>query len=377
MSLCNAPFTNLYYSSNTKQVAFCCDMERQPIKTSINDWWNSDYSKQIRQMMLDRKYPVACKSCARADSLGLEPHSRSFDSQTIPKDITKPTSIDYRPDNLCNLQCTMCSPVSSNLVEQLWSKYPDVFGGVTPVPKDEGMDQQLMNTLDKQTVALKVLGGEPTINKRVHEVFKYCIDNGYAENIDLRMTTNFTNMNRTYELLEQFKTVKIGASLDATGPTYEYIRQPAKWNSVKNHILDFSKRYTGNKKFKLSVNMVWQPTSAFTVKTWLPELFDLFYNQVTVRTTQIDILPVSPHHTNWASVPTHLRSSIIQDLDSVTCTNSEQLQIVRDMKQIASSYEPYSLSEQQKFKQWTLQMDKHKKTNILELDPRFKELLEC
>jgi hypothetical protein len=184
-------------------------------------------------------------------------------------------------------------------------------------------------------------------------------------------------MNRTYELLEQFKTVKIGASLDATGPTYEYIRQPAKWNSVKNHILDFSKRYTGNKKFKLSVNMVWQPTSAFTVKTWLPELFDLFYNQVTVRTTQIDILPVSPHHTNWASVPTHLRSSIIQDLDSVTCTNSEQLQIVRDMKQIASSYEPYSLSEQQKFKQWTLQMDKHKKTNILELDPRFKELLEC
>ena len=81
-----------------------------------------------------------------------------------------------------------------------------------------------------------MLGGEPTINKKVHRVFNYCIENDFAKSVNLSMTTNFTNLNSTYNLIDKFNSVGIQASLDGTGDTYEYIRRPAKWKQIKKNI---------------------------------------------------------------------------------------------------------------------------------------------
>ena len=49
--------------------------------------------------------------------------------------------------------------------------------------------------IDSDTALLKVLGGEPTINKKVlHLTTVYKM---IMQNIDLKMTTNFTNLNNT------------------------------------------------------------------------------------------------------------------------------------------------------------------------------------
>lgn len=372
MPFCKAPFTSIYYHGWNRKIAFCCEQDRTSLNDStIEQWWNSDSANQIRNQFNKGEWPDSCHRCRWQEEHGMTSLRSTFDNLTV---TNRPVYIDYRPDNLCNLQCTMCGPDSSNLIEKLWKQFPDVFGVYADDTVEsfaDDTDAQIKQIINTDTQMLKILGGEPTVNKKVHDVFKYCIDKGYSKHIDLKMTTNFTNLNSTYSLIEQFKSVRIVASIDATGPTYEYIRQPARWHSVRNHLINFSERYKNNNKFKLALNCVWQPVSAFTVAEWFPELAELFYKTLEINRSQINIIPVGGG-VGWAGIPVEYRTQIIQALDSI---QTEHADLINSMKAITVNYASYSDSAYTEFVEQIKTMDRYKGTDITALHPLWKQLI--
>ena len=393
---CLAPFTSVYYKASQKIASFCCvQEERQKIQTgeTLSDWWVSEHSKNMRKDFINGKWPSACSYCENKESAGhrsdrydFRKFSKAIKSVSIDKgnEIEKPLYVDYRPDNLCNLMCTMCSPSNSNLVEKLWKQFPDLFptkeetiSETRKVEHDLIMDNAVIN---KNTIQLKVLGGEPTINSRVHDVFRYCIENGYDKNIDLKMTTNFTNINSTYELIDSFKSIKVNASLDGTGPTYEYIRRPAHWYKVKENIIDYFKRYENKReKYGFSTNVVFQLANAFTMKDWIPELFELYYETgKNIITGRINFLNCTfPIGTQLSALPDKMKDPIVKDIEFLLEQFKGKDDQTHNLKQLLSYVQNSQFTErdlvayQKRFKA----MDQYKKTDITSLHPAFEELM--
>ena len=303
-TFCKAPFASIYVRPKVKidpndlpqtEASFCCVQTDNYVLNAdqtINDFWNSNWAQEHRRQFLNKEWPSSCSECQWRENNGVTSDIDTHDVIPIVQydilsgnEIGKPKYVDYRPDNLCNLMCTMCSPANSNLIEDMWRELPlnpewyrksqtSVIGDI------EAYNETLVTKelVGEHTIQLKVLGGEPTINKKVHSVFEYCIKKDYAKDIDLKITTNFTNMNKTYKMFDEFKSCKINASLDAAGPTYDYIRRPAKWSAVKKHLLHFGERYKDSyPRMRWGINLVWQLANCFTTKEWLPEVFELFY----------------------------------------------------------------------------------------------------
>jgi len=392
---CKAPFTSIYYKGGQNSVGFCCAQEEtvdlnKEKSDNLREWWNSDYSKNFRQQFIDGKWPYECRICEWQENNDIDSDRSGFDHIAIDhidnitgNDLNKPIYIDYRPDNLCNLMCTMCSPSNSNLIEKIYKANPEVFGEQQDYSfQQETQDKILKDKMiDSDTALLKVLGGEPTINKKVHQVFDYCIQNDYAKNIDLKMTTNFTNLNNTYQAIENFRSIKIQASCDGTGPTYEYIRKPARWKKIKENILEFSERYKDDKRFRFGMNCVFQPVNAFTVKDWLPELLTLYYDQMKVPMGNMSILAITgPDGMTFESIPPKFREIIIADLQDVqqqfkNHSNELLKKNITSMISYVNDFHSYKPRKLERFKIKTKTFDIAKKTDITTLHPLFTELL--
>ena len=196
------------------------------------------------------------------------------------------------------------------------------------------------------------------------------------------MTTNFTNLNATYKLIEKFKTVKIQASVDATGPTYEYIRKPARWNKIKENMLDFSNNFYGNDKFRFAMNCVFQPINAFTVKEWLPEMLTFFYDEIKIARSFITMLAITgPNGLTFGALPNKFRDIVVNDLveiqNSFKDHSNERLQNnISSMIKYVNEFEKYDYKKLKMFKLKIITFDKAKKTDITTLHPLYKELLE-
>jgi sulfatase maturation enzyme AslB (radical SAM superfamily) len=76
-------------------------------------------------------------------------------------------------------------------------------------------------------------GGEPTLVEGNFKFMEKVIELGYQDRIILFFNMNCTNVNKRFlELIRQFKTVKINASLDGVGAANDYIRYPSKWGQI-------------------------------------------------------------------------------------------------------------------------------------------------
>ncbi len=405
---CNAPFGSVYVRPNNKRsrkyttqtdIGFCCvQTSHYHLKNeeTVDYFWSSKYAKNIRDQFLRGQWPTGCEQCRWKENNGI---SSDIDAhRNIPieeyslkhgNETGKPKYVDYRPDNLCNLMCTMCGPNNSNLIEKMYNEIPMEGDNILRRVSDNldvNAPKELItkDLLGKHTIQLKVLGGEPTINKKVHSVLQYAVDKGYAENIFLKITTNFTNVNSTFDLFDKFEKCKIQASLDATGPTYDYIRRPARWSSVHSKLMEFAERYKGTwPKMRMNFNIVWQLASCFTVKDWLPELLYLHYEHPSLSKLHTEyeglaLIDCDGDGITTESVPDEMRHYILDDLQAVKDQWSHNELACRDIETLIkyTNRSKFTKQKHAHFKRKFTLMDEYKKTNMFELSPRFKELYD-
>lgn len=202
----------------------------------ITDWKTDPDFVEVRRKMLAGEYTEKCKTCYTEQELGFT-STRVHESMDWGvklnikslEDLEKfdrPVYYEVRPSNKCNLQCRMCKPHDSDLIDKEFKKIEIV------VPTR----QKIWGNYDHIDVE-KLLpeariystGGEPTMIPKFYEFLEKCVRLGRTD-LDITFNTNVQKVSdKLINLLKRFKNVNFSVSVDGYGRVNEYIRWGSDW----------------------------------------------------------------------------------------------------------------------------------------------------
>tara|TARA_B100000963_G_scaffold214528_1_gene187147 strand:- start:1036 stop:2346 length:1311 start_codon:yes stop_codon:yes gene_type:complete len=268
----------------TGTISWCCvardnfkDDEGQMVDLNrghkIEDVWNSNHMRKIRQEMIEGTVVKGCEHCYDLEDMGFPSYRTNYIRdwfeysgkgeeihERIEKSITNnfrveepPMYLDFRLGNMCNLKCRMCQPQNSSQIQKeyakmetadpksadfvkenfTWGQFAD---HITPWQDDPEFLRQVEDWLPGVN-KLYFTGGEPTIIERVYWIMEKCVELNIAKDIELVFNSNMTNIQKRFlDLVEQFKNVLMCISVDAFGHENEYIRGASHWSRVDKNL---------------------------------------------------------------------------------------------------------------------------------------------
>ena len=226
-------------------------------QSTLKEIWHGKPLQDIRNKMLSGETVEGCKRCYEQEKNGFFSmrlgankhfgHHISLTDDPIPS--MKMVYWDIRFSNLCNLKCRSCGHIfSSNWyddqvkileIEQGSAENWKIknsrinFAGRTENDIWEQLEPQIDN-LEQVYFA----GGEPLIMEEHYHLLHELIKRGRTD-VRLIYNTNFSQLTykktNVLELWKEFKSVSVGASLDAMGARGEYIRKGTKWDQVERN----------------------------------------------------------------------------------------------------------------------------------------------
>lgn len=265
-SFCILPWIHLHVNPSG-DVYPCCVVDWREKIGSVNDStleeiWNNDTMKQIRQHMFQGKEHKLCSKCYEQESHGVD-SPRVAANRNFPAHIDKAKSNtnddghnsefklvywDFRFSNLCNFKCRSCSVALSS---KWFEDEAKLYGG-------NSIDKALIHVNDhsKKNInyyldefihdveEIYFAGGEPLIMDEHYMILEKLIEVGNTD-LSLRYNTNLSYLKfkkwDTLKLWENFKsngksTVGIYASFDGIGKIAEYARKGTKWGVIEDNI---------------------------------------------------------------------------------------------------------------------------------------------
>lgn len=220
-------------------------------KRSLDEIWNSPPITSLRKQMLSGERPLSCQHCYLRESLGR--HSlRQTTNEKFASSISKVNKTsddgyfslfelkywDIRYNNLCNLACRTCNPISSSA----WHK-PALYLGYKDLPKgalriagknDKNIFDQMLHHIDF-VESIYFAGGEPLMIEEFYILLEKLLERG-RNHVRLLYNTNLTRITlkskNIFDLWKEFPNVSVGASLDGEYQRGEYLREGTKWDDV-------------------------------------------------------------------------------------------------------------------------------------------------
>ena len=225
-------------------------------QNTLKEIWNSDKQKQLRCDMLSGKKNDMCRSCYEQEDSGFFSGRQSANKHhghlvkrvhTTESDGTfnkfEMTYWDIRFSNLCNLRCRSCGHGYSSS----WYKDQTVLAGpewaknnkpLLIAGKDTNdMWEQLVEHIE-YVEQIYFAGGEPMMMEE-HYLILEELERRKKFDVRLIYNTNFTHVKLkdrlVFDYWKKFKSVAVGASLDAMGAHAEYIRKGTYWSEVEEN----------------------------------------------------------------------------------------------------------------------------------------------
>jgi hypothetical protein len=269
-NFCMAPWVHTYLSPQTERRMCCASREpaqnfQQYIDTksgtgkyipiTLEQHWNNDHMRSVRQRMLAGQQLSECEVCNNK-LLNTSVYRDYFNSlfghkwqqvmeQTTADGTTsmKPVSWDYRFSNLCNFKCRMCGDMLSSSWEaeqrqhdmidwtnsqNTWMQ-PEVKRVITDF-QETVIEQEFAQAVEEHRVEeIYWVGGEPLMYDQHWKYMQRIIELGDGPNVYARYNTNLSrtslrNVNLFTDILSHLRDWQVCASLDGTGETGEYIR---------------------------------------------------------------------------------------------------------------------------------------------------------
>ena len=261
-TFCMYPWIHLNVSPDGNATPCCAtdNVANGPLgnthQQTLEEIWNCPKQKQLRVDMLSGTPNEYCKRCYEHEDAGFfsmrQSANKHFGHLSDRVHETKSDGTfdryemvywDIRFSNLCNLRCRSCGHGYSSswykdqaaLAGPEWAKQnkPLLIAGRDP----DDMYLQLIEHID-YVEQIYFAGGEPLMTEEHYLILE---ELERRERFDVRLiyNTNFTEVklkNRSvFDYWRKFKSVSVGASLDAMGPHAEYIRKGTKWNEVEQN----------------------------------------------------------------------------------------------------------------------------------------------
>lgn len=241
-SFCIFPFIELLV--NYDHTTVCCRSATPVTKLQHLKNYQSDPGYQtIRSKMLSGETnPEHCSSCYKLESMGL-PSARQ--QETVEwanrlgvkdfdglKEISKPAYYEIRASNKCNLQCRMCNPADSHLIDKEYREIGLVdINAPMPSKNITGFEIVDFENLQK----LYIAGGEPTVITEFYDFLDRCIRENRTHH-EILVNTNGTNLSEKFKSqLKQFSNFQFIFSIDGLADTNHYIRWPSDWNRINEN----------------------------------------------------------------------------------------------------------------------------------------------
>jgi radical SAM protein with 4Fe4S-binding SPASM domain len=224
-------------------------------QTPMQEIWNSQPLRDLRLQMLNDQPSKMCTRCYEheaAGSFSMRNSANKHHGHHIAR--TESTGADGTVDqfemiywdvrfsNLCNLRCRSCGPsFSSSWFQdqlQLAPDYGDHHKALIFAGKYEtDLWEQLIEHID-HVEQIYFAGGEPLMMDEHYRILEELERRGRFD-VRLIYNTNFTQTrlkDRTvFDYWKKFKSVAVGASLDAMGARGEYIRKGTIWEEVEEN----------------------------------------------------------------------------------------------------------------------------------------------
>jgi hypothetical protein len=243
--------------------------------TTISGFMNSNIMQEIRARMLDGNVLSMCSACHYEDSNNKvsgrqrqllksavdinnfdktfcsSPHWDSFEHSFNNHGHTNSQPVDLQIDlgNTCNSSCIMCTPTYSSKLSSeyklLSNLQPSIFKLHEPFKNwtdDTTLVDKFVNELTQisNVKYIHFLGGETLYLKSFYTICNQLIDLGLAKDISIGTTTNCTVYTPELEyIIQNFKHVHLGLSVEAVHPINDYIRYPSKHTQVALNIVKF------------------------------------------------------------------------------------------------------------------------------------------
>jgi MoaA/NifB/PqqE/SkfB family radical SAM enzyme len=252
-TFCIYPWIHLH-AYPTGEAYPCCHAEMAyPVGNArfktLEEIYRDAPMRSLREDMLNERPNPACGRCYEQEESGFFSGRRSANKhhghhiKRIDDDKFQMSYWDIRFSNLCNLSCRSCGHIFSSswyqdqarLAGGDWKDRNQVLNYAGRTETD--MWEQLIPHLD-YVEQIYFAGGEPLMMAEHYNILDELERRGRFD-VRLIYNTNFTHTklkDRTvFDYWKRFKSVAVGASLDAMGPRAEYIRKGTEWDTVERN----------------------------------------------------------------------------------------------------------------------------------------------
>lgn len=251
---CMIPWIHMHAFPDGRAYPCCMGEYHMPIgdlKTqTMREVWNSEGMRNMRVNMLNGQPSKECGRCYEQERAGFvsmrHSTSQNFGQHIGLTDNTtdngtvedfKIRYYDIRFSNVCNFRCRSCGSIfSSNWYNDEVKLYGTrdhpriMYAGRTEEDMWEQM-QEHIPYLDQIYFA----GGEPLIMEEHYRLLNELVKREMFH-VRLIYNSNFSKLaykdQDVLELWKKFRTVSVGASLDASGVRGEYIRKGQDWEET-------------------------------------------------------------------------------------------------------------------------------------------------
>jgi hypothetical protein len=269
------PFTGLA-TREDGAIKVCCRSHSIGFinEDSLEDVWNNDSMKRIRNQVLNNQRPPECEPCFSLEDQGVESLRQRHIRGLIPEarinlypnaleklneDYSMPFEIptmEIKLNNLCNLKCRMCNPLDStnwtdwNVVVPFYEKennflVPTIQGLVDKPGKYIGAfddTDNWWNSFEKLLPhfrRVEFAGGEPLMDPQHYKILDML--KPYGKNIEIKYATNGTTLGisrgRTiHDYWPHFRSIAVNVSVDGIHDVYNYIRGNGNFNQLEENI---------------------------------------------------------------------------------------------------------------------------------------------
>lgn len=370
---------------------------------------NSQTLKNVRKAMMNNVWPDQCIRCKQEeehntmsrrlreekskDEMGYLDKSdliaATHNDGTI--DLTKAPVVSYelRLGNLCNLACAMCGPSDSDkwydMHERIWGtkcETPDVKKLAWFKEESAFWDEFYSNVHNLKY--LYIIGGEPLMTKRFYQILEYVVAADAAKNIVIDFNTNLTIVSpKLLSLLNEFKQVQIGVSIDGVGEVNDYIRYPSEWNTIASNLKQLDDAATDKFIIRLSATI-----SAFNVFD-IPNLIDWKMRSNFKHVNKFKSNPILTHHfcfepksSNMQLLPEDVKHSLDDHYASYLyrIRNYYPAHVYKSAEKILNSIMSYMMADdsadKNELRDYITRLDAARGTNILNIIPELSEFME-
>jgi len=273
---------------------------------------------------------------------------------------------DVRFSNLCNLKCRMCGPHASTRIAEE-QKIDTVL--IKPFYEYNEFFEFFIKNIDHVT-EFYFCGGEPLMMDEHYRVLDLLIEHKKFD-VAIRYNSNLTTLKlkdkNVIDYWQQFKNVKVSASIDAGWEQLSYIRHGADWDTILDNLSTI--RYNTS-HVELILGVAVNILNAFHIF----RMYKYLVNRHLIQPSEIYFIPVSGNmglsclpklikeqvNVHWQEELTEIKEQNV--IDSATA-------LLQAMNSADNYYMlPNFIAE-------VKNLDKKRNENFVEVFPELKELL--